>query len=129
MKRFLLLIIAITTFNTAIYAETKTVEYKSNGSTYMAIKGNFEKRILVDGDVSIGMYDIQIKGKYKKGELIGNIEYNGFIVDVQGAISNNENGGISTKCKPYEWKCDLKTRVIPAFNDSRCEVPATSSLV
>ena len=129
MKRFLLLIIAITTFNTAIYAETKTVEYKSNGSTYMAIKGNFEKRILVDGDVSIGMYDIQIKGKYKKGELIGNIEYNGFIVEVQGTISNNENGGISTKCKPYDWKCDLRTKVVPTFNDINCAVPAKTSLM
>ena len=129
MKRFLLLIIAITTFNTAIYAEIKTVEYKSNASTYMAIKGNFEKRTLVDGDVSIGMYDIQIKGKYEKGGLIGEIDDNGFIVEVQGTISNNENGGISTKCKPYDWKCNLRTKVIPAFNDSRCEVPATSSLV
>ena len=130
MKRFLLLIIAITTFNTAIYAETKTVEYKSNGSAYMTIKGNFEKRILVDGDISIGMYGIQIKGKYEKGELIGKIiDDKGFVVDVQGTISNNKNGGISTKCKPYEWKCDLKTRVIPAFNDRLCEVPATSSLV
>lgn len=130
MKRFLLLIIAITTFNTAIYAETKIVVYKSNGSTYMAIQGNFEKRILVDGDVSIVMYRIQIEGKYEKGELIGKIIGDkGFIVDVQGTISNNENGGISTKCKPYEWKCDLKTRVIPAFDDRHCEVPATSSLV
>lgn len=130
MKRFLLLIIAITTFNAAIYAETKTVEYKSNGDTYMAIKGNFEKRILVDGDVSIGIYSIHIKGKYEKGELIGKLSDNtGFVVDVQGTISNNENGCISTKCKPYEWKCDLKTRVIPAFNNRHCEVPATSSLI
>ena len=129
MKRFLLLILAITTFNTAIYAEIKTVEYKSNGSAYMAIKGNFEKRILVDGDVSIGMYDIQIKGKYEKGELIGEIDYNGFIVEVQGTISNNENGGISTKCKPYDWKCDLRTKVVPTFNDINCAVPAKTSLM
>lgn len=129
MKRFLLLILAITTFNTAIYAETKTVEYKSNGSAYMAIKGNFEKQTLVDGVVSIGMYDIQIKGKYEKGELIGEIDYNGFIVEVQGTISNNENGGISTKCKPYDWKCDLRTKVVPTFNDINCAVPAKTSLM
>ncbi len=131
MKRFLLLILAITSFNTAIYAEIKTVEYKSNGSAYMAIKGNFEKKTLVDGDVSIGMYDIQIqiKGKYEKGELIGEIDYNGFIVEVQGTISNNENGGISTKCKPYDWKCDLRTKVVPTFNDINCAVPAKTSLM
>ena len=129
MKRFLLLIIAITTFNTAIYAEIKTVEYKSNGSAYMAIKGNFEKRILIDGDIKIGMHGIQIKGNYEKGKLIGKIDDNGFVIEVQGTISNNENGGISTKCKPYDWKCDLRTKVIPAFNDSNCTVPATSSLI
>lgn len=129
MKRFLLLIIAITTFNTAIYAEIKTVEYKSNGSAYMAIKGNFEKRILIDGDIKIGMHGIQIKGKYEKGELIGEIDYNGFIVEVQGTISNNENGGISTKCKPYDWKCDLRTKVVPTFNDINCAVPAKTSLM
>lgn len=129
MKRFLLLILAITAFNTAIYADVKTIQYKKYGSTYMVIKGNFEKQTLIDGNVSIGMYDIQIKGKYEKGELIGEIDDNGFIVEVQGTISNNENGGISTKCKPYEWKCDLRTKVVPAFNDSNCTVPATSSLI
>lgn len=116
----------------AIYAEIKTVEYKSNGSAYMAIKGNFEKQTLVDGDVLIDMYDmydIQIKGKYEKGELIGEIDYNGFIVEVQGTISNNENGGISTKCKPYDWKCDLRTKVVPTFNDINCAVPAKTSLM
>ena len=125
MKRFLLLILAITAFNTAIYADVKTIKYKQYGSTYMVIKGNFEKQTLIDGDVSIGMYyGIRIKGKYEKGELIGEIDYNGngFIVEVQGTISNNENGGISTKCKPYEWKCDLRTKVVPAFNDSNCTV-------
>lgn len=126
MKRFLLLILAITAFNTAIYADVKTIKYKQYGSTYMVIKGNFEKQTLIDGDVSIGMYyGIRIKGKYEKGELIGEIDYNGFIVEVQGTISNNKNGGISTKCKPY-WKCDLRTKVVPAFN---CTVSATSSLI
>ena len=130
MKRFLLLILAITAFNTAIYADVKTIKYKQDGYTYMVIKGNFEKQTLIDGDVSIGVYyGIRIKGKYEKGELIGEIYYNGFIVEVQGTISNNENGGISTKCKPYEWKCDLRTKVVPAFNDSNCTVSATSSLI
>ena len=133
MKRFLLLILAITAFNTAIYADVKTIKYKRYGwygYTYMVIKGNFEKQTLIDGDVSIGVdYDIRIKGKYEKGELIGEIDNDGFIVEVQGTISNNENGGISTKCKPYEWKCDLRTKVVPAFNDSNCTVSATSSLI
>ena len=131
MKKILLLFIAIATCNTAIYAKIKTIVYKSNGYTYMAVKGNFDKRILTDGDISIYAYsydgEIIIDGKYEMGEIIGTIEHNGFVVEIQGTISNHENGSISTKS--HDWKCDLRTKVIPVFDDRNCTVLVTSSLV
>lgn len=128
MKRLLLLIIAIVFCNPSAYAKIKTVKYKSEGRTYMAVKGNFDKGILVDGKVSIKVSGTsEINGKYVKGKIIGEFRYGGFIVEVQGSISNNKNGGILTKCKPRDWRCDLRTKVTIPFYDSCCSVPATAT--
>lgn len=133
MKRLLLLIIAIVFCNPSTYAKIKTVEYKYDRGfpPYMTVRGNFDKGILVDGEVSIavcnrlGNTTTTIKGKYEKGEIIGAFLYcGGFIVEVQGSISNNKNGGILTKCNLRDWRCNLRATV--PFYDSCCSVPATA---
>lgn len=149
MKKILFLIISIALCNFSAYAKHETITYKYtvgsglfgllteiDSNNYMVIEGNFNKRTLTDGDVSIKLYHpsgnssyyLEIKGKYEKGELIGTIKYEGCIFEVQGSISNNKNGSISTRCKPSEWRCDMRAKVIPIYREDDCKVSVTSPL-
>lgn len=126
MRKLLFLIIAIVLCDTSAYAEIKTVAYKSEGITYMTVEGNFDRGVLVDGDISISTdyRSILISGKYENGQINGTL---GRFIKISGSISNNEHGGISKKCKPHDWKCNLKTKAVYRimYNSERRTVPLT----